>query len=140
VSRRPTELVIGVASAVIGGAILSWLTSLTPIEVIGIALGFLLAYALTLYVGNAIVRQIKRRYQTFMARIVADAKEQVLAQFAAELPAKPKQPNRDAILRAVRASAHGRHPFHEVLTSARRRCVAEANVLPILPNPGVGGR
>lgn len=35
---------------------------------------------------------------------------------------------------------NSRHQFHRVLTQARARCVAQANELPVLPNPGVGGR
>ena len=32
------------------------------------------------------------------------------------------------------------HQFHQVLTQARARCVAQANELPVLPDLGVGGR
>jgi hypothetical protein len=35
---------------------------------------------------------------------------------------------------------NSRNQFHPILTQARVRCVAEANALPVLPNPGVGGR
>lgn len=35
---------------------------------------------------------------------------------------------------------NSRNRFHSVLTLARARCVAQANALPVLPNPGVGGR
>lgn len=35
---------------------------------------------------------------------------------------------------------NSRNQFHQILTQARARCVAEANALPVLPNPGVGGR
>lgn len=35
---------------------------------------------------------------------------------------------------------NSRNLFHEILTRTRVRCVAEANALPVLPNPGVGGR
>jgi hypothetical protein len=35
---------------------------------------------------------------------------------------------------------NSRNLFHPVLTQRRARCVAEANALPLLPNPGVGGR
>jgi hypothetical protein len=30
--------------------------------------------------------------------------------------------------------------FHSVLTQARAKCVARARELPVLPNPGIGGR
>ena len=33
-----------------------------------------------------------------------------------------------------------RNAFHAELSQIRARCVAQANALPILPNPGVGGR
>lgn len=33
-----------------------------------------------------------------------------------------------------------RNPFHRVLTEARARCVAQARELPVLVNPGIGGR
>lgn len=33
-----------------------------------------------------------------------------------------------------------RNQFHQALTQARARCVAEADALPVLPNPGTGGR
>lgn len=35
---------------------------------------------------------------------------------------------------------NSRNQFHPVLTEARARCVARARALPVLPNPGVGGR
>jgi len=35
---------------------------------------------------------------------------------------------------------NSRNQFHPVLTEARSRCVARARSLPVLPNPGVGGR
>ena len=35
---------------------------------------------------------------------------------------------------------NSRNQFHQVLTQARARCVAHANALPVLPNPGIGGR
>jgi|SRR5579862_5166519 len=35
---------------------------------------------------------------------------------------------------------NSRNQFHTVLTATRARCVAQAKALPILPNPGVGGR
>jgi hypothetical protein len=35
---------------------------------------------------------------------------------------------------------NSRNLFHQILAQARVRCVAEANALPVLPNPGVGGR
>ena len=35
---------------------------------------------------------------------------------------------------------NSRNQFHQVLTGARARCVAQAEALPVLPNPGVGGR
>jgi hypothetical protein len=35
---------------------------------------------------------------------------------------------------------NSRNQFHQVLTGARARCVAQADALPVLPNPGVGGR
>jgi hypothetical protein len=33
-----------------------------------------------------------------------------------------------------------RNGFHRVLSDARRRCVAHAKALPVVPNPGIGGR
>ncbi len=33
-----------------------------------------------------------------------------------------------------------RNQFHQVLTQTRARCVAEADALPVLPNPRTGGR
>ena len=35
---------------------------------------------------------------------------------------------------------NSRNRFHQVLTQTRARCVAQANALPIVPNPGTGGR
>ena len=35
---------------------------------------------------------------------------------------------------------NSRNQFHQVLTLTRARCVAQANALPVLPNPGIGGR
>jgi GIY-YIG catalytic domain len=35
---------------------------------------------------------------------------------------------------------NSRNRFHQVLTQTRARCVAQANALPVLPNPGRGGR
>jgi hypothetical protein len=35
---------------------------------------------------------------------------------------------------------NSRNRFHQILTQARARCVAQANSLPVLPNPGMGGR
>ena len=35
---------------------------------------------------------------------------------------------------------NNRNRFHTELTAARSRCVARANALPVLPNPGIGGR
>ena len=35
---------------------------------------------------------------------------------------------------------NSRNLFHQILTQIRVRCVAQANALPVLPNPGVGGR
>jgi hypothetical protein len=35
---------------------------------------------------------------------------------------------------------NSRNQFHPILTEARARCVARARALPVLPNPGVGGR
>lgn len=35
---------------------------------------------------------------------------------------------------------NSRNRFHPVLTEARSRCVTRANALPVLANPGVGGR
>ena len=35
---------------------------------------------------------------------------------------------------------NGRNRFHPLLTEVRSGCVARANALPVLPNPGVGGR
>ena len=35
---------------------------------------------------------------------------------------------------------NSRNRFHQVLTQARARCVAQASALPVLPNPGIGGR
>jgi hypothetical protein len=32
------------------------------------------------------------------------------------------------------------NPFHRVLSEVRARCVAEAKALPVLANPGIGGR
>lgn len=37
----------------------------------------------------------------------------------------------------LQANSHNR--FHPVLTAARARCVAQAKVLPVVPNPGIGG-
>lgn len=34
---------------------------------------------------------------------------------------------------------NSRHQFHPVLSQIRRTCVAEANALPVVPNPGIGG-
>ena len=33
-----------------------------------------------------------------------------------------------------------RNQFHPVLTAARARCAAQARAMPVLPNPGTGGR
>ena len=35
---------------------------------------------------------------------------------------------------------NSRNRFHQVLTQTRARCVAQASALPVLPNPGRGGR
>jgi hypothetical protein len=35
---------------------------------------------------------------------------------------------------------NSRHPFHATLSQARRRCVAHAIALPVVPNPGISGR
>jgi hypothetical protein len=35
---------------------------------------------------------------------------------------------------------NSRNEFHQVLIQARARCASEANALPALPNPGIGGR
>jgi hypothetical protein len=35
---------------------------------------------------------------------------------------------------------NSRNAFHPELTRVRRGAVAEANLLPVVPNPGVGGR
>jgi hypothetical protein len=35
---------------------------------------------------------------------------------------------------------NSRNRFHQVLTQTRARCVAQANALPVLHNPGIGGR
>jgi hypothetical protein len=35
---------------------------------------------------------------------------------------------------------NSRNQFHAVLTAVRSRCVVQAKALPILPNPGIGGR
>jgi hypothetical protein len=37
-------------------------------------------------------------------------------------------------------AGNSRNRFHQVLTQTRARCVAQANALPVLPNPGIGGR
>jgi hypothetical protein len=36
--------------------------------------------------------------------------------------------------------ANSRNRFHQVLTQTRARCVAQANALPVMPDPGIGGR
>jgi hypothetical protein len=50
----------------------------------------------------------------------------------------------DALIAAVdlplNLEGNSRHQFHQVLTQTRARCVAQANALPVLPNPGNGGR
>ena len=38
----------------------------------------------------------------------------------------------------LEGNSHNR--FHPVLTQTRARYIAQANSLPILPNPGIGGR
>lgn len=35
---------------------------------------------------------------------------------------------------------NSRNHFHQILTQTRMRCAAQANALPVVPNPGVGGR
>jgi len=35
---------------------------------------------------------------------------------------------------------NSRNQFHGVLTAVRARCVAQAKALPVVPNPGIGGR
>jgi hypothetical protein len=35
---------------------------------------------------------------------------------------------------------NSRNRFHQVLTQTRAQCVAQANALPVVPNPGIGGR
>lgn len=35
---------------------------------------------------------------------------------------------------------NSRNQFHPVLTQARAQCLARAWTLPVLPNPGIGGR
>jgi hypothetical protein len=35
---------------------------------------------------------------------------------------------------------NSRNRFHQILTRTRARCVAQASALPVLPNPGRGGR
>jgi hypothetical protein len=35
---------------------------------------------------------------------------------------------------------NSRNRFHQVFTQTRAQCVARANALPVLPNPGIGGR
>ena len=35
---------------------------------------------------------------------------------------------------------NSRNQFHQELTKARARCVSRANALPVVANPGVGGR
>jgi hypothetical protein len=37
-------------------------------------------------------------------------------------------------------TGNSRNQFHPVLTAARTRCVGQARALPIVPNPGIGGR
>jgi hypothetical protein len=37
-------------------------------------------------------------------------------------------------------TGNSRNQFHPVLTAARTRCVTRARALPIVPNPGIGGR
>ena len=34
---------------------------------------------------------------------------------------------------------NSRHQFHPILSQIRRTCVAQANALPVVPNPGIGG-
>ena len=35
---------------------------------------------------------------------------------------------------------NSRNPFHPILTQTRAQCVAQANALAVVPNPGIGGR
>jgi hypothetical protein len=35
---------------------------------------------------------------------------------------------------------NSRNRFHQILTQTRARCVAQANISPVLPNPGIGSR
>jgi hypothetical protein len=50
----------------------------------------------------------------------------------------------DALIAALdlplNLEGNSRNLFHPELTRARARCVARANSLPVLPNPGIGGR
>ena len=41
---------------------------------------------------------------------------------------------------SLNLEGNSRSRFHQVLTQTRARCVMQANALPVLSNPGIGGR
>ena len=50
----------------------------------------------------------------------------------------------DQLIRALdlplNLGGNSRQQFYPILSQIRRTCVAQANALPVVPNPGIGGR
>lgn len=95
---------IAVAGAVIGGAIILWKTNLTHIQLILVSIAVLVALILVL-TSFRLPAMIKSRYRAFKDGLIAEAKEQILAELAAQVPPSTKPANAGAILSAARASA-----------------------------------
>jgi hypothetical protein len=102
--RLVRDLIIAIAGALVGGVLLSFITNLSRIQLIGVAIGILLLCSLILG-GLRLPGYVERRYREFKAGLVASVKEQVLAELAADVSLRDQSrgTNPASVLRALNA-------------------------------------